>query len=73
MQDPTLPRGFNETDQAATFLALSQKHLIQAQETRLYFMRLALQHGMSNVGIANALSISEAAVRGLLKRHGEAS
>ena len=54
------------------FLVLARHDLDQARLTRLRHILMARLHGLSNQEIGDALGISEAAVRSLMKRNPEA-
>jgi predicted transcriptional regulator len=55
---------------AGDYLTRVRDDFERALRSRIYYVLLAHKYGMSNVDIGALLGISEAAVRGLIKRHG---
>lgn len=53
---------------ARTFLSLANDEYQQHQTHRGYYARIAKEHGLTNQEIADAYGITEAAVRGLIRR-----
>lgn len=58
----------DRTKFAQEFLRLAHKTYQHHYSQRVYFARLAREHGLTNQAIADAYEITEAAVRAMLKR-----
>ena len=56
---------------ARTFLELANSEYQRHRLHRGYYARIAKEHGLTNQDIADAYGVSEAAVRGLIKRAGK--
>lgn len=70
MADATAERP--KTALAIDYLKLVAADMRHIASLRVDYMRLARQYGVTNQQIGDALGITEAAVRALLKRHGDA-
>lgn len=58
---------------AVELLTIHADHMARERRTRLHLIRAARAAGLSNQAIGDALGITEAAVRHMLTRHGEAA
>ena len=54
---------------ARTFLRLANDQYRDHYRQRIYFARLARQHGLTNQEIATEYGVTEGAVRKMLQRH----
>lgn len=55
---------------AGDYLTRARDDFDRATRTRIEYVLLARKYGLTNADIGALLGISEAAVRGLVKRHG---
>ena len=64
-------RNAGRAEIAAEFLRIAARDLATATRARIRYIGLARQYGVTNAAIADALGVTEKAVRGLIERNAD--